>query len=464
MMFWLAVRLVYSGARQLVPDEAYYWVWSRHLSAGYLDHPPMVAWLISLSTYLFGDSEFGVRAGAAFLTLGSILLVVALVRRICPDKSAAALATWILLFCPMTAALGMIVTPDTPACFFSVAALYFAVKAIDSPRWWIGFGICTGLALDSKYTSVLLPASVGLALLTSAAGQRQLASAWPWLGILIAALVFWPVVRWNQQHDWASFRFQLSHGTSEDASSPLANLGSYWGGQLGLYSPVLFVLCAIAVGGAWRRYRGLKVAEQMLVFAATFPLVFFCAFAIRHRPEANWPVFAYWPMTVLLVITKQSPKWIRTGLIVAASMTLVAHIPEIIQLIPSRTMATIPNPWEEMFGWREYGAELDRLSLGSPVYCTTYENAAEASFYMPGHPEVWTIDTNRPTAYDFFAGRPAVQSLGRAVCVTRAGVNGEIPAELNGFPVAEIESWETTALHRVVRRRRFLILDRRTHP
>jgi hypothetical protein len=217
-------------------------------------------------------------------------------------------------------------------------------------------------------------------------------------------------------------------------------------------------------------------------------VVFFCAFAIRHRPEANWPVFAYWPMTVLLVwrnsrrsefgvrrsedaesrnpnAERRTPNaGIRVGLIVAASMTLVAHIPEIIQLIPSRTMATIPNPWEEMFGWRQYGAELDRLSLGSPVYCTTYENAAEASFYMPGHPEVWTIDTNRRTAYDFFAGRPAVQSLGRAVCVTRAGVSGEIPAELNGFPVAEIESWETTALHRVVRRRRFIILDRRTHP
>ena len=40
------VRLVVAATVPLSPDETYYWVWSRALAAGYLDHPPMVAlWL-----------------------------------------------------------------------------------------------------------------------------------------------------------------------------------------------------------------------------------------------------------------------------------------------------------------------------------------------------------------------------------------------------------------------------------
>ena len=44
------LRLVYLGSVELLPEEAYYWNYSRHLDIGYLDHPPMVAWLIRLGT------------------------------------------------------------------------------------------------------------------------------------------------------------------------------------------------------------------------------------------------------------------------------------------------------------------------------------------------------------------------------------------------------------------------------
>ena len=55
---------------QLIPDEAYYWVWSRHLAAGYLDHPPMVALLIRLGTACLGTSELGIRWMAIVLAGG----------------------------------------------------------------------------------------------------------------------------------------------------------------------------------------------------------------------------------------------------------------------------------------------------------------------------------------------------------------------------------------------------------
>ena len=69
------VRLAVAGFAPLSPDEAYYWVWSRALAPGYLDHPPMVALWIGLGTLLAGDTPLGVRLlGPLSAALGSVLL------------------------------------------------------------------------------------------------------------------------------------------------------------------------------------------------------------------------------------------------------------------------------------------------------------------------------------------------------------------------------------------------------
>ena len=60
----LLLRLAFSGAVDLLPEEAYYWNYAQHLDIGYVDHPPMIAWLIALSTGLLGHSEFAVRLPA----------------------------------------------------------------------------------------------------------------------------------------------------------------------------------------------------------------------------------------------------------------------------------------------------------------------------------------------------------------------------------------------------------------
>jgi 4-amino-4-deoxy-L-arabinose transferase-like glycosyltransferase len=481
---WLAARLIYNGLRELTPDEAYYWVWSRHPAFGYLDHPPMVAWIIRASTALLGTSEFGVRSGAAVLTLGTILVTLALARQVGAPRNAILLAAGILLLSPITSVLGTIIAPDTPACLFGVCALAAAVAACSrSGVWWVVFGLCMGMALLSKYTAVLVEAAIGLAMLTTPAGRRQLCTVWPWLGVVIGAAIFWPVVEWNRENHWASFIFQWHHGAGVDAegnpappASALANIGTYLGGQLVIYTPVLFVLGMAALGWQWRRIRQIGTAERMVLFTATGPLVFFLLFSVRHRPEPNWPVMAYLPMTVILVQwlsqawNAAGARWARIGLVVAAAMMVVGQAPEIMLLIPVRVMPNIPRPWRQMEGWREFGKALDERSRGTDgqpatiVFCPFYESAAEASFYMQGHPEVWTT-RGRLSAYDFFPGRPDETSLERIVCVRSTEGSVKIPAVLKGFTDLTVERWHATALGRVVRPWGFILARQdRTHP
>src|SRR5881392_628474 len=65
----VALRLVAAAWTPLTFDEAYYWMWSKHLAGGYYDHPPGVAAVIRLGTVIAGDTELGVRLVSVLLAL-----------------------------------------------------------------------------------------------------------------------------------------------------------------------------------------------------------------------------------------------------------------------------------------------------------------------------------------------------------------------------------------------------------
>src|SRR5512146_3273501 len=82
------VRLIFATIITLPPDETYYWEWSRHLAAGYFDHPPAIALLIRAGTRLFGVSPLGVRIGSVAAGWVAALCLVLLARRIAGDRAA----------------------------------------------------------------------------------------------------------------------------------------------------------------------------------------------------------------------------------------------------------------------------------------------------------------------------------------------------------------------------------------
>ena len=92
---------------------------------------------------------------------------------------------------------------------WSLALLCLCKALFLGRRWyWLLAGAMMGLAFDSKYTAVFLPLGAGLFLLGSLKYRRELLTIWPWAGLACMVLAALPVVIWNVQHDFASFRFQ----------------------------------------------------------------------------------------------------------------------------------------------------------------------------------------------------------------------------------------------------------------
>ena len=211
-----AMRLVYAGVTDLRTDEAYYWTWSKENVLSFLDHPPMIAWFIRFGTTLFGDTNLGVRFAGILAMLVTQLLLADIVRRVTHDARAIVFA---LLMPEAALYYGLLmakVSPDTALIPFAVAMMWALVRLEESgnPRWWLAAGAFAGLALLSKFTAVMLLPAIAAFMLVPKWRARWIVSPYPWAAALIAIVLFMPVLIWNAEHDWASFRFQLVRATA----------------------------------------------------------------------------------------------------------------------------------------------------------------------------------------------------------------------------------------------------------
>ena len=216
VIFSTALRLIYGAQVELMPEETYYWNYSRHLDIGYLDHPPMVGWLIRLGTAVFGNTEFGVRVGAMSCAVISSLFAYRLTRNLFGEASAL-IAVLLLQTLPFFFLTGMFMTPDAPLTAAWIAAAFYLERALIAGRggaWW-GAGLCLGLGMLSKYTIALLGLSALLFMLFDAPARRWLLRWQPYAAACLAFAVFSPVIFWNAQHEWASFAFQTSRRLAE---------------------------------------------------------------------------------------------------------------------------------------------------------------------------------------------------------------------------------------------------------
>ncbi len=292
-----AMRVVYASLLDLRTDEAYYWTWSKESVLSFLDHPPMIAWFIRFGTAIFGDTNLGVRFAGIVAMLVMQLLLADIVRRVTHDVR----VTLIAVLMPEAALYyGLLmskVSPDVALIPFAVAMVWALVRLHESndARWWLAVGVFAGLALLSKFTAVmLLPAVVAFMLAPSWRG-RWLASAYPWAAALIAVVVFLPVLIWNSQHDWASFRFQLVRATATHEMS-LRTVGDYIGLQFGL---VGFILLPVVLSGvaltAWRGYRRGDAVAILLSTAVIVPFGYFFWKSLSLRVGDTWPMFM-WPV------------------------------------------------------------------------------------------------------------------------------------------------------------------------
>ncbi len=291
------IKLWVAGSTELVFDEGYYTLWSLQPSWGYLDHPPMVAWLIALGRAIAGENEIGVRLMSI---LGDIAVAAAIYRigRLLFDARTAALAAiWHAV--SIGAALGLIMTPDAPSILCWTLTLWAVAEFIGSKNanWWLVAGVFAGLGLESKLTNGFL--AFGLLLfLISSRERRSWFGLWQvWAAPVVAALVFSPLVIWNRAHNWVTFWFQGRRTIGADATAAgfFDHFVEMVAGQALAVGPALLGF-SFAAGVMLLRRRGGAASNGLaLGLLSGLPtIVYFIVHATHSRVELNWllPVWA----------------------------------------------------------------------------------------------------------------------------------------------------------------------------
>ncbi len=427
----LAIRLAYAALLPLFPDETYYWDWSRHLAGGYFDHPPMIALLIGGGTTLSrllgaGPTPFAVRLLPVLAGAFASLAAIGIARRLAGD-AAAWTAAIVFALMPLAATGLVLATPDAPLLAFSAAALYGVVRALQSPPrsrtslwWWSLAGVALGLAFASKYTSILLPLTVVAAVVARPSLRTRLRELGPYVACVLATIVFLPVLRWNAAHDWISFRFQIQHGLGSPTGSALKRELDLIGGQLGLVSPILFALMAVAVWRALRRTR--DDARFALAAIAVGSWVFFAYSALRRSVEANWPAPSYVPGVALLASEARriaTDTWLRRGIALAALLVAVLYVQALVPVLP---LPARRDPIARSAGWDALAARVDEVRGNASdrhpesrtwLGAERYQDVSELAYHAAGHPQVFcTCLAGRHNQYELWPGFPDRAALG----------------------------------------------------
>jgi 4-amino-4-deoxy-L-arabinose transferase-like glycosyltransferase len=312
----LLFHLVCMGSVNLLVEEAYYWNYAQHLDWSYLDHPPMVALLIKLSTSIFGTNEFSVRLSSLLCWGLTAFFSFKLAQLI--NRGAGLYSVMLLAVLPFFFLQSLVITPDIPLIVCWSASLYFLYRALvlNEANYWYIAGIWLGFGMLSKYTISLLGIATFFYVVTVPTARQWLSRKEPYICALIAALIFTPVIYWNATHHWISFLFQSKRRFASTSSIDLHYL-------------IALLFLFITPFGAVGLWDLLKKNTQdiahinanskrfMQVFTLV-PLGFFAFFSLNHEVNLNWigPLFLAlipWLAALNVDLPKKRTIWLRTA-------------------------------------------------------------------------------------------------------------------------------------------------------
>ena len=391
----VVLRLVAAAVTPLTFDEAYYWMWSKHLAGGYYDHPPMVAVVIRLGTLIGGDTVFGVRLVSILLALPMSWAVYRSASILFGGQRVAATAT-ILLNVTLMASVGtMIVTPDAPLLVATGFVLFGLAKVLETGRgaWWLVAGAAVGAALLSKYTALFFGPAILIWLIGVPKLRRWLISPWPYLGGLVALAIFAPVILWNADHHWVSFIKQFGRARIEDFRPGF--MAELIPSQIAFATPLVSILGAMGLYALLRRNAG-ALAARVLINAMFWTIVlYFFWHSLHARVEANWFAPVYPAFAIAAAVAAHLTRWqprpqrlvdfcgrwaVPAGVVMFALLIVQADTGLVSGYRRDATVRSVGVGWPELA--RQIEAVRRRVGA-SCVLAPDYGTTGWLAFYLP---------------------------------------------------------------------------------
>ena len=367
ILVFFILNVIQGSLTELLPDEAYYWVYSQYMDWGFFDHPPFVAVWITISDFLFTD-EIGVRFFSAISF--SFLSYVVWYTIDHPRKKE---FTWLFLLVFFSTALlnvyGFITTPDTPLMLFCGVFLFAYKEYITKKNTFSYVLLAISIAgmMYSKYQGILIVFFVFLS------NWKLIKDYKLWLVCLGALLLYIPHLHWQWMNDFASFRYHLQGRVSNRAYKFEHTLMHFVNmiAIVGFTFPIIY-------HAFFKNIRTKDTFAKALNYVIVGFLVFFFFSSFRGRVQAQWIVPISIPLLLItfnfLIDRKKSRKWfIRLAFINIAIMLFARVLMFTEGIIPKKLNTHGNEAW---------ALELKSATKGQDkIFINSYQNTATYWYY-----------------------------------------------------------------------------------
>lgn len=359
---------------QLYPDEAQYWWWAQTPDWGYFSKPPLIAWIIWITTRM-GDAEWAIRLASPLVHAGTAFVLFGIGRLAFDVRigfwSAIAYAT----LPGISYSCGLIST-DVPLLFCWAVALYAFLQGLEDPRWrWpILCGVAFGFGLLAKYAMLYFVIGAILATLLTPQARRLVLSTRGFVILLLALAIISPNLIWNAAHGFPTLAHTESNANWSHAKFDIGNAAAFIAGQFGVFGPLMM---AGWIGTLWwlSTERGRRAPSLILAVFSAPVLILVVVQSFISDANANWAAPAYIAAVPLAVFAlarfwRSRALWLSLTLGAAAMIGLWA-----VQVDPRAADAVrLGNAFKRQEGWKELGAAVTATAHGVP-----YEAIAAAN-------------------------------------------------------------------------------------
>ena len=370
----LILHCVFNNRYGYFRDEFDYLACADHLAWGYVDQPPLLPFLVRISRVMLGDSLRSIRFLPALATSAVVVLTALIAREFGGRRFALVLSAIAVLIAPVYLSGGSLLTTNCLEPLLWMGCVYFAILAImRDARYWVCFGVVSGLGLQEKYSIALFGLGLVVGLLLSK--QRSaLRNKWFWIGGLAAFVIFLPNVIWNVQHHWPFL--ELMHNIKATGKDVQLSPVEYFAQQILLLHPLnapIWIAGLIALLFSQRlkdfRFLGWCYVVTFAAFVALkgknyylapiYPMLFAAgAIIVDHGIER---IRQGWLKPAILALLLAGGAWFAPLVVPALSVDrLIAYLDSLPFKVPrtehSHMGAALPQHYADQFGWEELTA------------------------------------------------------------------------------------------------------------
>lgn len=364
---WLLLGMIQTYFMDLSGEEAYYFLFSQNLDWGYMDHPPMVAFVTKIG-YFLANNNLGARL---MMTVLSTLTLLFVYRTYDKNK----IDIWLFIYIAISLigvhAGSFLIKTDVPLIFFEALFFWGYKKYLEKDNTLAIVILTVSIAgmLLSKYHGILIVFFVVLSNL------ELLKKRSFWIIVIGVVILMLPHTYWQYTHDWTSIKFHLEGRA--DMGFKWKNVFNYIISQPIVLGPITgFILLPVAL-----MYKPINKFESALKFTLAGVLIFFFINSFRVYIHKHWTSIAMLPMMILGYYYCKDRIRLRAIIKYTSLITVLLVIPIRLYLsydfIPERFDKNV----ETLHNWKQWGKELDSLAgKRNIVFVNSYENASRYSY------------------------------------------------------------------------------------